>query len=193
MKPQTIFICLAAMMLAACEERNTTTLPPTVTPPTATEARVTPTPLAAGQAITFDNLQVNFMAHEFTTRYTDQFNTVRDAPTSIKFLWIQIGLKNIATAAHPVPTPEHFSLLYFQTEIKSSAYARRKDFLDYTTLSGKINPNQEIKAWLRFDVPVNAEAPSLWFVYLPQSSRVAFLPPNSPAWGEHPEYLWALR
>jgi len=193
MKAQTIFIqsiLIAVIVLTACESQN----PPTPTAlllPTATAAPITPTPIKIGQAITFDGLQVSVEAYELTGRYTTQFNTVREPPAGIKFLWVQVGLKNVTSTLHAIPATEHFSALHEQTEFKTS-YGYRQNFLDYTTLPDKISPNQEIKAWLRFEIPAALDPSSLWFAYLPQSSRVNFLPPESPAWGDHPEYLWKL-
>ena len=193
MKAPIIFIqiiLIAAFVLTACESQN----PPTPTAlvlPTATTAGITPTPIRIGQAITYDGLQVSVESNEITGRYTTQFNTVREPPTGIKFLWVQVGLKNVTAALLAIPDTEHFSVLHERTEFKTS-YGHRQNFLDYTTLPDKISPDQEIKSWLRFEIPAAIEPSSLWFAYLPRSSRVTFLPPGSPAWGDHPEYLWKL-
>lgn len=193
MKARTIFIqsiLIAAFALTSCESQN----PPTPTAlllPTATAIPITPTPIKIGQAITFDGLQVSVESFELTGRYTTQFNTVREPPAGVKFLWVQVGLKNVTSTLLAIPATEHFSALHERTEFKTT-YGYRQNFLDYTTLPDKISPNQEIKAWLRFEIPAALDPSSLWFAYLPQSSRVNFLPPESPAWGDHPEYLWKL-
>lgn len=183
-------ILIAVLALTACESQN----PPTSTallPPTATTVPITPTPIGMGQAITFEGLQVSVESFELTGRYTTQFNTIREPPTGIKFLWVQVGVKNAAPSLLALPATEHYSALYERTEFKTT-YGYRQNFLDYTSLPEKISPNQEIKAWLRFEVPAALEPSTLWFAYLPRSSRVNFLPPGSPAWGDHPEYLWKL-
>ena len=193
MKARTFFIqsiLLAVFLLTACESQNPLT-PTAILLPTATTIPITPTPIKIGQAITFDGLQVSVESFEITARYTTQFNTVREPPAGMKFLWVQVGLRNVTSTLLAVPATEHFSALHERTEFKTS-YGHRQNFLDYTALPEKISPNQEIKPWLRFEIPAALEPSSLWFAYLPRSSRVTFLPPGSPAWGDHPEYLWKL-
>jgi hypothetical protein len=47
-------------------------------------------------------------------------------------------------------------------------------------------------AWLRFDIPVNAELKDLRFIFLPESSHVgvSFSSPNYPYVEDHPTYVW---
>jgi hypothetical protein len=48
-----------------------------------------------------------------------------------------------------------------------------------------------LDAWLRFDIPADAELKELQFAFLPESFQisVSFSPGNYP-WGDHPIYLW---
>ena len=89
------------------------------------------------------------------------------------------------------PLPEHFSVLYASAELKPT-YAHRKDYADYTALGSILFPNQEVDAWLRFDIPVNAGLKDLRFVFLPESSGVgiSFSSPNYPYAEDHPTYVW---
>jgi hypothetical protein len=52
-------------------------------------------------------------------------------------------------------------------------------------------PGQEVKAWLRFDLPAAATLKALQFAFLPESYQIstAFSPGEYP-WGDHPMYLW---
>jgi hypothetical protein len=106
-------------------------------------------------------------------------------------MWAHVQLKNISQGEIDLPLPEHFSVLYAATELKPT-YGHRMGYLDYLTLSPVIFPNQEVNAWLRFDIPVAAELNDLHFVFLPESSGVgvSFSSPSYPYSESHPTYVW---
>ena len=90
-----------------------------------------------------------------------------------------------------MPKSEHFSALYAGAEFKPT-YGHRKDYTDYMALGPVLFPNQQVDAWLRFDVPANAGLKDLRFVFLPESSQVGVLSssPNYPYAENHPTYVW---
>jgi hypothetical protein len=137
-----------------------------------------------------DDLQVTMMQAEITTSYQTEYGSTREPPAGEKFLWIHINLQNIAQNERNLPAPEHFSVLYGATEFKST-YGHRKDYVDYTTLETIMYQGEEVDAWLRFDIPVEAELKDLQFAFLPESSQVSVgFSSGDYSWGDHPIYLW---
>ncbi len=106
-------------------------------------------------------------------------------------MWVHIRLKNMNQNEMPVPVPEHFSVLYADSEFKPT-YGHRKEHPDYMDLDSVLFPNQVVEAWLRFDVPIEAGLKDLRFVFLPESSSVGVLPssPNYPYSADHPTFVW---
>jgi hypothetical protein len=171
-----------------------TATPVVVTPtpqPTPTEVRVLPTPSSPGNSITSKGLQVTMTQAEITDSFVTEFGSQRVPSPGLKFLWVHVQLKNTEPDQVDVPLPEHFSVLYAATELKPT-YGHRKEYTDYTTLEQFIFSNQTIDAWLRFDIPVNAELKDLRFVFLPESSGVgvSFSSPNYPYAKDHPTFVW---
>ncbi len=156
--------------------------------PTATAL---PTPASPGNAIVWQNLQVTMEHVEVTADYTTEYDSSRVPPPGQKFLWVHILLKNAGQKETDVPGSEHFSVLYAGTELKPT-YGHRKNYADYTALGSVIFPNQELDAWLRFDIPVVAELRDLRFVFLPTSAQVGVLPssPSYPYADDKPTYVW---
>jgi hypothetical protein len=107
-------------------------------------------------------------------------------------MWVHVQLKNLGQKEIDTPQPEHFSVLYAAAEFKPT-YGHRKDYADYTALGAVLFPNQQVDAWLRFDVPANAELKDLRFVFLPESSQVgvSFSSPSYPYAENHPTFVWS--
>jgi hypothetical protein len=128
---------------------------------------------------------------EITNDFITEFGSERIPSPGQKFLWVHVLLKNSGQDDIDVPLSEHFSALFAESEIKPT-YGHRKDHTDYDVLEPILLPNQEVEAWLRFDVPVAAELKELRFVFLPESSQVGALPssPNYPYGEDHPTFVW---
>jgi hypothetical protein len=177
-------------LLIAC----TTTTPVADTPtpqPTPTEVKVLPTPSTPGDLISYEGLQVTMAQTEINDSFITEFGSQRVPTPGLKFLWVHVQLKNTGPDQIDIPTPEHFSALYAATELKAT-YGHRKDYADYTALESGLSPNQEVDAWLRFDIPDTAELKDLRFVYLPESLGVgtSFSSPIYPYAEDHPTYVW---
>lgn len=132
-----------------------------------------PTPAPGGETITYEDLQVTMDQTEITESYETEFGSSREPTVGIKFLWIHIVLKNIGQQEQNLPAEENFSALLGTTEFKPT-YGYRKDHTDYITLNTVIDAGEEVNAWLRFDVPVEAELKDLTFVFLPESTQISF-------------------
>ena len=128
---------------------------------------------------------------EITNDFVTEFGSTRIPSPGEKFLWVHVRLKNTGQKDIDVPISEHYSTLYADAELKPT-YGHRKDHADYTDLGPVLFPNQEVEAWLRFDIPVAAELKDLRFVFLPESSHVgtSFSSPNYPYGEEHPTFVW---
>ena len=177
-------------ILTAC----VTATPVAVTPtsqPTPTEVRVLPTASSPGNSITWQGLQVTMDQTEITDSFITEFDSRRLPSPSLKFLWVHVQLKNMGENQLDIPLPENFSMLYAALEFKPT-YGHRKGYADYTALGPILFPNQEVNAWLRFDIPINAELKDLRFVFLPESSRVgtSFSSPDYPYSADHPAFVW---
>ena len=128
---------------------------------------------------------------EITNSFITEFDSQRVPSPGQKFFWVHVQLKNMGRTQVDTPLAEHYSVLYAATELKST-YGHRKGYADYTALGTVIFPNQEVDAWLRFDIPSTAELKDLRFVFLPESSHVgvSFSSPNYPYAEDHPTYVW---
>jgi len=160
-------------------------------PPTPAVNRSLPTPVPPGQEIVYNDFRVVMSQAEVATSYTTEYGSQRNPSPGTKFLWIHILLNNVGQVEHPLPTSEHFSVLYGASEFKPS-YGHRQGTTDYTALKPVVYQSQQVDAWLRFDIPVSAELKDLQFAFLPESFQVntSFAPTDYP-WADHPIYLWS--
>ena len=185
---------LGILTLAACTSADGTVVPapiPSITPRATAENKSLPTPAPGGQTIMYEDLQVTMDQAEITESYETEFGSSREPTAGIKFLWIHIILKNIGQQEQNLPAEENFSALFGTTEFKPT-YGYRKDYVDYTTLNTIINADEEVNAWLRFDVPLEAESKDLTFVFLPESTQISFgFSSTDFSWADHPIYLWS--
>ena len=195
MKTTLSILFIALFVLTACSsigEAAATAASPTVSPqPTATQILVLPTSSSPGDRIVWDNLQVTMDRCEVSQDYLTDYGSTRTPPIGQKFLWVQVRLKNVGQAQLDVPIAEHFSVLYAAAELKPT-YGHRQGYVDYTTLGSLIFPNQELDAWLRFDIPRTAEFNNLRFVFLPESSQVgtSFSSSEYPYAKDKLTYVW---
>lgn len=179
------------LMLTACSstEPASIIIPPQ---PTLTKVRVLPTPSAPGNSILWQGLQVTMDQAEITNDFITDFGTTRNPSLGDRFLWVHVLLKNVGNPEMDTPLAEHFSVLYAAAEFKP-VYGHRQDHTDYTTLDPLLFPDEQVEAWLRFDVPIAAELKDLRFVFLPESSHVgvSFSSPNYPYAEDHPTFVWS--
>ena len=195
MKKTSSILLIGLFILTACSSADESSATPvTVTAsaqPAATEINVLPTPSSPGDSVTWRDLQVSMDQTEINDSFITEFGSQRIPSPGQKFLWIHIMLKNVGKSEITLPTPEHFSVLYAATELKPT-YGHRADYAEYTALGPIIFPNQELDAWLRFDIPTTAELNDLRFVFLPESTQVgvSFSSPNYPYGGDKPTYVW---
>jgi hypothetical protein len=192
MKKTLSILLLGIFLLIACSSagesasaRATATASPQ---PTATAL---PTPSSPGDTISWQNLQVTMDQLEVTQDYVTEYDSTRVPPAGAKFLWVHIRIKNVRRVEMAVPGSEHFSVLYAGAELKPT-YGHRQNYPDYTALGPVIFPDQELGAWLRFDIPSAAELNDLRFVFLPTSAQVGVLPssPSYPYAENKPTYVW---
>jgi hypothetical protein len=181
----------ASFIMAACASTSETATPITFLQPTSTAIKPLPTSSSPVDSISWQGLQVTMEQAEITDDFITEFGSERIPSPGQKFLWVHVQLKNAGQADINVPPSEHFSALYAAIEIKPT-YGHRKDHTDYTDLEPILFPNQEVDAWLRFDIPVAAELKDLRFVFLPESSQVGVLSssPNYPYAQDHPTFVW---
>jgi hypothetical protein len=193
MKKIGIFLLLGlyGMLLVTSCDASPKPATPTLPTPTATAIWIPPTPAVPGDALTWQDLQVSMVQSEITGSFFTEFGSQRIPSPGQKFLWVNVQLKNMGKSKMDIPAPEHFSVLYAATEYKPT-YGHRQGYVDYTALGSTIFPGQEVDAWQRFDVPITADLPNLWFVFLPESSQigVSSSSPKYPWGGEHPVYVW---
>lgn len=120
---------------------------------------------------------------EINDSFATEFGYERPPSTGQKFLWAHLTLENAGETEIDLPGPRHFSVLYAESEFKA-IYGHRQGYPDYTELDTPIFPGQQVDGWLRFDIPVEAALKDLWFVFLPESNRVAVSP-------DSPDYPWS--
>lgn len=192
MKTASSILFIGLFLLAACSSAGKAyPAAVTVTPPPQPTATALPTPASPGNVVVWQNLQVTMDQVEVTENYTTEYDSSRVPPPGQKFLWVHVQLKNIGKKELSVPGTEHFSVLYAGTELKPT-YGHRKGYADYTALGPVVFPDQELDAWLRFDIPTAAELNDLRFVFLPTSAQVGVLPssPSYPYAENKPTYVW---
>jgi hypothetical protein len=195
MKKFPSILLIGLFILAACSstsESSATPASPTRFPqPTAIEIRVLPTPSSPGDSVTWRGLQVSMDQNEITDSFITEFDSQRVPSSDRKFLWVHVTLKNVGKSEIALPGSEHFSVLYAESEFKPT-YGHRQGYADYTDLDSTLFLGQELDAWLRFDIPINADLMDLWFVFLPESAQVGVSPssPNYPYADNKPTYVW---
>jgi len=188
----SLHILFGLLFLTACSSASETALPAvTATPKPVATAIALPTPSSPGDFFIWRDLQVTMLQSELTGDYINEYGSERIPSAGTKFMWVHVQLKNVGQKEMNTPGTEHFSTLYAGAEFKST-YAHRKDYTDYTALGPILFPNQQVDAWLRFDVPASAGLKDLRFVFLPESSEVGVLSssPNYPYATDHPTYVW---
>ena len=128
---------------------------------------------------------------EITDTFINEFGSQRVPPAGQKFLWIHLALENIGLEEILLPESENFSVLYAESEFKP-IYGHRQGYADYTDLGTVLFPRQKLDAWLRFDIPAEADLRELWFVFLPTSAQVGVSPssPYYPYSEDKPTYVW---
>jgi hypothetical protein len=189
-----VLSCLfGLLMVTSCNATSESVIPTPVsssTPLAAVEIKSLPTPMSPVQMIVYDDLQVVMSEAEITSNYLTEYGTEREPPAGKNIIWIHILLKNIGQGEWTLPDAEHFSVLNGTAEFKST-YGHRKDHADYMALNTSMAQGQEVDAWLRFDIPAEAELQDLAFAFLPESSQVSFgFSSNDYSWADHPIYLW---
>jgi hypothetical protein len=183
------------LILTACSSADKSAAPvATIASPQPTITKPLPTPASPRDSIIWRELQVSMVQSELTEDFITEYGTSRIPSTGEKFMWAHIQLKNMGKKGMDVPPPEHFSVLYAATELKP-VYGHRKDYADYMALDSMLFPNQEVDAWLRFDVPATADLKDLRFVFLPESSQVgaSFSSPSYPYAEDHPTFVWQCK
>ena len=184
---------LGLLFITACATTNTGVVPtsvPSATLQATAEIKSLPTPVPNGQTISYKNLQVTMEQAEITTSYETEFGSDREPTAGIKFLWVHVNLKNVAAQEQTLPPEEHYSALLGETEFKPT-YGYRKDHADYNALKPVLGSGEEVNAWLRFDIPFDAEIIDLKFVFMPDSTQVSFgFSSSEYSWADHPIYLW---
>lgn len=180
--------CSSAGASSAVSETATAIASPQ---PTATEIKVFPTPSSRGDSIIWRDLQLSMDQTEITEGFINEFGSQRVPSAGQKFLWVHVTLKNAGKSEIGLPAPDHFSVLYAESEFKP-AYGHRQGYAEYTALGTVIFPNQELDAWIRFDIPTAAELNEMLFVFIPESSQVGVSPasPNYPYADHKPTYVW---
>jgi hypothetical protein len=183
-------LTIGLFVLASCSSpREVITTPTALPQPTAT--RVFPTPSSPGASVLWRDLQVSMDRPELTDSFVNEFGSQRVPSTGQKFLWIHLTLENIGLEEILFPESENFSVLYAESEFKP-IYGHRQGYTDYTDLGTTLFPGQQLDAWLRFDIPVEADLNELWFVFLPTSAQVGVSPssPHYPYAEDKPTYVW---
>jgi len=180
------------LLVAACSPADQATVPAaTLTPRPVPTSTALPTPFPLGASVAWQGLQVTMLQAELTEDYVNEYGSRRIPSAGMKFLWVQVRLKNMGEKEIDMPGPEHFSALYVGAEFKPT-YGHRRDYVDYLTLDDTLFQNQQADAWLRFDVPSTAGLSDLRFVFLPESSDVGVSSssPTYPYAVDHPTYVW---
>jgi hypothetical protein len=194
MKKMVSILFIGLFILTACASAGKSATPTTVVvspQPTATEIKLLPTPSSPGDLVTWRSLQVRMDRAEITDSFINEFGSQRTPSTGQRFLWVHIALRNVGKDEIPLPESENFSVLYADSEFKP-IYGHRQGYADYTDLDSTLFPEQQLDAWLRFDVPNTAALNDLWFVFLPGSAQVGASPssPNYPYAENKPTYVW---
>lgn len=188
-KTTPTILSIGLLILTACSPTSTGTI--VIPSPTATVARVWPTPSSPSDPVTWRDLKVIFDQAEITDSFINEFGSQRVPSADKKFLWIHVALENVGKDEILLPEPENFSVLYAESEIKP-IYGHRQGYADYTDVGATLFPGQKLDAWLRFDIPDTADLTELWFVFLPTSAQVGVSPssPNYPYAENKPTFVW---
>jgi hypothetical protein len=192
---RTLVGVFSLLILTACTTSGQPVVPTvnnSTSAPSATQVRSTPTAIPTGQAILYKNLKVTLLQSEITSGYMTEFGSKREPSNGGKFVWVEIAIENMGNTEGSLPTPEHFSLVLGRTEFKPG-YGHYLDHIDYSVLKPKLFQAQKVQAWLRFEIPANAELQTLQFAYLPESLEISYsFPTSGYDWASHPIFLWQI-
>lgn len=181
------------LTLAACQNYDQPVVRPVINAtivPSPTPEIIPPKGIPAGEPVLYKNLEVTMLKTEMTASYETEYGFRREPSTGTELLWVQVKLKNTGVDALVIPTPEHFSLLFGEHEIKPS-YGHRANYPDYPTSVEMLYPGATLTAWLRFDIPLSSNLQPKVFVFLPESYQYLFRPTsNVYPWGDHPAFTW---
>ncbi|MHC1781965.1 MAG: hypothetical protein AB9891_04220 [Anaerolineaceae bacterium] len=140
----------------------------------------------------FEDLSIKIEGAEIVDQYKTEYGPSREAPAGMKFLWVQLFLENSGVENIDLPEEDHFSALYGTEEYKPT-YGHRDGYKDYISLGDTLFPRDPQHAWLRFDIPAQAELKDIQFAFLPDSTRVSFSRTQSgSSYYDHPVFIWAL-
>ena len=193
-KKTSSVLFIGLFILTACSSGSQLIAPVTITAPpqpTPTKIMALPTLSSPGDSIIWRDLQMSMDQVEITVSFINEFGSSRAPSAGQKFLWVHVALRNVGKDEITLPTAENFSVLYADSEFKP-IYGHRQGYADYTDLGSTLFPEQQLDAWLRFDVPVAADLNELWFVFLPTSAQVGVSPsaPTYPYAKNKPTYVW---
>jgi hypothetical protein len=181
------------LIVTACNSASGEVVPtpaPSSTPQVVIADKSLPTPISPGRMIVYDNLQVMMSEAEITTSYITEYGSEREPSAGNKIIWIHLLLQTNDQSNWTLPAPEHFSVLNGAAEFKPT-YGHRKDHADYMALNTSMTQGQDVDAWLRFDIPADAELKNLTFAFLPDSLQVSLgFSSSDYSWADHPIYLW---
>lgn len=194
-KKESSILFIALFIITACSSTGESSATPAMATgfpqltPTVIEA--VPTPSSPGDSVQWRDLRLSMDQAEITDHFINEFGSQRIPSAGQKFLWVHVALTNAGKNEIPLPTSEHFSALYAESEFKP-VYGHRQGYVDYTTLGSTLFPGQELDAWLRFDIPMTADLKDVWFVFLPESVQVGVSPssPSYPYAENKPTYTW---
>ncbi len=203
--PRWLFLVAAPLFLlvsiqAACRPGQATSPAPsqTATPyrmatRTPLPSAIPPTLMVPGNQAVYDDFQVSMLGYELGSTYTTEYGSLREPPTGQQFVWIHVQVANQGQTMQNLPPSVHYSVLYQGLEVKSS-YGHRQNFSDYTTLRAGLSARQTVDGWLRYVLPIAAQAGDISFAYLPDSIQVSFVSPGTASpWAEHKIFLWRLK
>lgn len=184
---------ILVLSLAACQNYDQPVIRPVINAtivPSPTPEIIPPKGIPAGEPILYNKLEVTMLKTEVTGSYETEYGFRREPSSGTELLWVQVKLKNMGADAQVIPSPEHFSLLYGENEIKPS-YGHRVDFPDYPTSVESLYPGAILTTWLRFDIPLSSNLQPKVFVFLPESYHYLFRPSSSVyPWANHPAFTW---
>src|SRR5688500_19756735 len=92
-KPTLNILCVGQFVSTACSPTSTGTM--VIPSPTATIARVWPTPSSPGDPLTWRDLKVIFDQAEITNNFTNEFGSQRVPSAGQNFLWVHVALENV--------------------------------------------------------------------------------------------------
>jgi hypothetical protein len=129
-------------------------------------AQDTVSPQSIGTEFIYEEFSIKPIEYEFSGAYTNEYDLHLEPPEGAKFLWIYFIIENVGQSGAISPSNFSFSLIYLGNQIDADVIlSSRSGYKEYD--SGELFPGITREGWIRFTLPIAAEADQITIIFKP--------------------------